>query len=255
MEERKMSTVGKALDILEAILRNRDEVGLAALAKMTGLNRTTVHRISSILVKRGYLYQKGKGGKYSLGLKFLQYSDISNAAASIKEQALPYLQKLCDEISETVNMAILNGVEAVGIAFIATDRILQVVPGLVDRYPFHCTALGKILLAYMPDERIENIIKTKGLNAYTDNTTTDATRLKKEIATIKRDGIAFDDEEYSLGVRSAASPIKGEQGDVLAAVSFVGPSVRISKSRMIQLAPMVKNCALEISRSLGYQGE
>ena len=249
-----MSTVGKALDILEAILKNKDEVGLADLAKMTGLNRTTVHRICSVLVKRDYLYQKNKGGKYSLGLKFLQYSSMANTAASIKDQALPYLQHLCNEISETTNIAILDGVAPVSIAVIAAERILKVAPNLVDRYPLHCTALGKIFLAYMPDKRIESIINM-GLNAHTENTKTDSDRLKKEIEIIRRDGIAFDDEEYLLGVRSAAAPVKDENGNILAAISFVGPSVRISKLRMLQLAPMVKNCALEISRSIGYKGE
>ena len=126
-----MTTVGKALDILEAILKNKGEVGLADLAKMTGLNRTTVHRIISILVKRDYLYQRSKGEKYSLGLKFFQYSDITYTASSIKDQALPYLQNLCNEISETVNMAILDGVTPVGITAIAAERILRVVKDTV----------------------------------------------------------------------------------------------------------------------------
>ena len=250
-----MSTVGKAIDILEATLKHRDEVGLADLANLTGLNRTTVYRITSILVKRGYLYQRRKGQKYSLGIKFLQYSKITNTAVNIKEQALPHLQKLCNEISETINMAVLDGVEPVSMVIVAADRILSVVPGLVHKFPLHCTALGKVLLASIPDERIENIINIIGLDVLTDNTIIDKTKLKKEIEIIRRDGVAFDDEEYLLGIRSAAAPIKGENGNILAAISFVGPSVRISRVRMRQLSPMVKTCALGISRSLGYKGE
>lgn len=250
-----MSTVDKALDILEAFFKSKEEVGLDELAKITGLNRTTVHRLNSILVKRNYLYQKNKGGKYSLGFKFFQYSNVANTTTSIKTKALPYLHNLCNEISETVNMAMLDGVTPVAVAVVAAERILQVVPGMVSRYPLHCTAIGKIFLADMTEERINNIIKIIRPDAYTENTITDIDRLNKEIEIIRRDGIAFDDEEYLLGVRSAAAPVKDENGNVLAAISFAGPSARISKSRMIQLAPMVKSCALDISLSLGYSDE
>jgi DNA-binding IclR family transcriptional regulator len=250
-----MKVVEKTLDIIEAVLETGDEVGLANLAAMTGLNRTTVHRIISVLVERGYLYQKSKGDKYSLGLKFLQYSNPNKTIASLKETALPYMQNLCDEISETVNMAILDGFEAVGIAVIAAERILRVVPGAVNKYPLHCTAIGKINLAYMSDEKIENFINIMGLPAYTDNTMTDTMQLKKEIKVIRRDGIAFDDEEYSLGIRSAAVPVRDDSGVTLAAVSFVGPTVRISKPKLIQLGSSLKNCASNISLSLGYREE
>jgi len=248
-----MSVVAKTLDIIEAILKNKDEVGLADLAMMTELNRTTVHRIVSVLVERGYLYQKNKGGKYSLGLKFMQYSNPNNIIISLKDKALPYMQNLCEEISETVNMAILDGLEAVGIAAIAAERILLVMPGAVNKFPLHCTAIGKILLANMPDEKIENLIKIIGLRAYTDNTITDTLQFIKEIKAIRRDGIAYDDEEYSLGIRSAAAPIRDDGRNVIAAISFVGPTVRISKSKLIQLGTALKNCASRISFSLGYK--
>jgi DNA-binding IclR family transcriptional regulator len=250
-----MSVVNKTLAILEATLKSKDEVSLTDLAKLTGLNRTTVHRISSILAGRGYLYQKGKGGKYSPGLKLLQYGDITNIASTIKQLALPYMQNLCDEIDETVNMSVLNGVKPVGIAIVAAERILQIAPASTNGLPLHCTAIGKILLAHIPDERIDTIISIIGLSTYTDNTTTDVVRLKKEIDTIRRDDVAYDDEEYVDGIKSVAAPIKGANGNVLAAISFVGPSVRISKLKMRQLAPLVKNCALKISKLLGYTGE
>lgn len=250
-----MKVIEKTLDIIEAILETGDEVGLANLAEITGFNRTTVHRIVSLLVERGYLYQKSKGDKYSLGLKFLQYSNPNRTITNLKEKALPYMQNLCDEISETINMAILDGYESVGIAVVAAERLLRVVPGEVNKYPLHCTAIGKIHLAYMSDEKIESFINILSLPAYTDNTLTDPIQLIKEIKVIRRDGIAFDDEEYSIGIRSAAAPLRDNSGVTLAAISFVGPTVRISKPKLIQLSSALKNCALKISLSLGYNEE
>ncbi len=250
-----MKTVGKAFDILETIMKSGDPIGLTDLAKMTGLNRTTTYRISSFLTKRGYLYQKKKGDKYSLGLKFLQYNKASNFATTIKEQSLPYMQNLCDEISETVNIAILDGIEAICVGVVAADRILQVIPGSVNLYPLHSTAIGKVFLAYFPEDKVKEFVSIRGLKAYTDNTITNMDRLMREIEDIRHEGVAFDDEEYSLGIRSAAAPVRDAKENVLASISFAGPSVRISKMRMIQLAPMVKNCALKISQSMGYQGK
>ena len=141
------------------------------------------------------------------------------------------------------------------VASIVPSHTLQAVPSDITRYALHCTSIGKLFLAYMPDERREHLISSVGLKLYTDNTITDMARLRKELEIIVRDGVAFDDEEYTVGVRSAAAPIKGDTGIVLAALCYIGPSVRISSVRMKQLAPMVKSYALEISRSLGYKGK
>jgi DNA-binding IclR family transcriptional regulator len=250
-----MSTVGKALDILEVIARNCDGISLSELAEVTKLNRTTVHRILSVLVDRRYIHQQGKKGKYTLGLKFIQYGKLNNTAALIKDKALPYLQRLCNEISETVNIAVLDGVEAVGIAIVASDRILQVVPTLPSKFPLHCTSLGKVLLANLPDDEIDRMIEVIGLASFTENTVTDGDRLKKELKVARREGYAIDNEEYLLWIRSVAAPVRGEDGTVIAAISLVGPTVRIDKARMAQLVPLAKSYALEISRSLGYRGD
>ena len=153
-------------------------------------------------------------------------------------------------------MAVLDGTEAVCIAVIPNKGIMfQVVQDEGSRFPLHATSLGKILLAYLPDEKIENILNSISLRAYTNNTITDIASLKREIENIRHDSVSFDDEEYEIGLRSAAAPIKGEDGHALAGIAFLGISLRISNLKMKQLAPFVKNTALEISRLLGYKGE
>ena len=248
-----MRTVEKALDILESVQKHEDGLSLANLANKTGLNLSTVHRLSSILVKRNYLYQKEKRGKYSLGYKFSFVNGIVSTAASIREQAFPYLQKLRDDTSETADLAILDGIEPVDIAICPNHNpILQVVPTAGTRFPLHCTAFGKLLLAFMSKEQVQNIMSVIRLTAYTEKTITDKAQLLREIENIRRKGVAFDKEEYYVGVMCIAAPVKGEDGKVIAAVSIVGPSVRIGRLKMRQLTPIVTSCALEISRSLGY---
>jgi DNA-binding IclR family transcriptional regulator len=247
-----MKTVDRTFDILEAILYAKGEIGLTELSLSTGLNKATVYRISSLLMKRGYVSRGSKRGKYFPGLKFAQYRNLANISLGMREQVLPYLQKLSNETCETVNCTMLDGLDLISIAVVASPNILQVAPGAINKYPLHCTSMGKIFLAEMPNERIDEIIRIVGLKVYTDNTIIDGSRLKAEIEIVKQDGVAFDREEYLSGVKSVAAPIKGQDRNIVAAISLAGPSSRISDSKLLQLGLPVKNCAFEISRSIGF---
>ena len=246
----KMRTVERALDILEVVQSHKEGIGLTDLALKTRLNINTVRRFCSTLVKRKYLYQKTKRDKYFLGFKLLTLNKDSNFAFSLKEQARPYLEKLCNEIEETVLVTMIDGIKPFEIDYVTPQNVVQA--GIVQgsEYPLHCTATGKISLAFMNDKVIDSIIGIQKLEAYTNNTITDKKRLKEEIAAIRRYGIAFDDEEYICGVKSAAAPIKLENGTFVAAVTFVGLSLRVSSSKMRQLGIAVKNCADTISQAI-----
>ena len=250
-----MSTIEKALDILETINSSDNELGLADLARLTGGNRPTAYRICAVLVKRGYLNQKQKRGKYSLGYKFMQYCHKNTLVSRIKDTDSPFLQTLCTETSESVNLTILDGIFAKNIAILSAERLLQVVPQIEKTLALHCTATGKILLAFLPEEKKETVIHSIDLSSNTDNTITDIVHLKKELAKVRSEGIAFDNEEYMLGVRSVAAPVRDDMGDVLAAISLIGPSIRMGDARLMQLTAIVKKCALDISRALGSMGE
>ena len=251
----EIRTLGRSLDILEAILRHGEGVKLVELADMTGLSISTVHRLASFLTKRGYLYRKSKGDKYFLGYKLFLFN-AARTSMNMQDRAYPFLRKLSDDLSESAVMSVLDGIEQVSIVSInPKNAVLQAVPGAGTKTPLYCTSTGKVLLANMPGERIEYLINTLELTPYTDKTVTDVLQLKREIETIKLDGVAYDDEEYESGIRSIAAPVKDESGNVLAAIAVVGPSVRISSMKMRQLAPIVRSSALEISQSLGLVGK
>jgi DNA-binding IclR family transcriptional regulator len=114
--------------------------------------------------------------------------------------------------------------------------------------------VGKILLAYLPTEKVDAIVGSK-LNRYTANTITDIDTLKKQLLTIRQRGLAVDNEENEIGVRCIAAPVKDSNGDVIAAISISGPSVRLSTQKLLNLGPSVKDCALKVSREMGYMGE
>jgi IclR family KDG regulon transcriptional repressor len=250
-----MHAIDKALNILEVVLQNEEGVTLVELAKLTGQNVSTVHRICSRLVNRGYLYQKEKGEQYSLGLKLLQFNNVANSKVNIKEEAYPFLKKLSKEISETVIMSVLEGAEPTRILQIVANKPLLVAPGFSLKSPLHCTSEGKIFLASMPDYKIDYLIQLCGLNAFTKYTITDLKKLKRVINKVRREGVAFDDEEYVKDLRSGAAGIMGEDSKLVATIAFLAPSTSVSSLKMKELGQIVKNYALDISRALGFKQE
>jgi len=250
-----MKTIEKALDILEVFLKQKDEIGIVELANLSGLNVSTVHRIASTLVKRGYLNQQQRGEKYSLSPKLLQFSNIMRKWIKIRDVSLPFLYKLNKIIDENVNLAILNADGAIFIESIESGHYLRTFPQLGAKEPLHCTGVGKVFLAHMRDEELERFLNEKGLPRYTENTITDVSKLKQELSIIKREGTAVDNEEFESGVKCVASPIKNVDGNVVAAVSISGPSTRLSSERVQELKSLVKSCTLEISQAIGHKGE
>jgi DNA-binding IclR family transcriptional regulator len=119
------------------------------------------------------------------------------------------------------------------------------------RAPVHCTAVGKVLLAYQAEQQIETFLSS-GLKRYTEHTITDGKRLKEELAKIRRHGYAVDNEELELGLFCIAAPIRNHLGQTIAAVSTSGPGVRVTRSKIREFIPLVIRVASEISYSLGY---
>jgi len=255
-----MQAIEKQLIVLESIAKlknNGDGFSIAEMSNETGLDKSTLHRICSVLLKRGYIYQTHKRGKYFIGHKFLLYSGINRRATGIKEQALPFLNKLSKDVSETVDLIIFDGMNLFSMVSILPNQVLQAVPNISDLhpFPFHATAVGKVLLASLPRDRVETEINNMVLTAYTDNAITDKDQLKNEIELVRRNKVAYDIEEYTEGISSIVAPIKDDDREVVGAVTIVGPSLRLSKLKLKQLTPVILDCALQVSRSLGYKGE
>lgn len=252
-----MKTLDKAINILELFLSPaespQEEMSLTELARLSGLSKSGVKRTVSILVTRGYLKQREKRGKYSLGTKFLDFSGVIKRRSKIRDKAMPYLLKLAQLTRESVILSILDGQYAAYNETIPSEHALKIVPDEGTKVPLYCTGVGKIFLASMTEPEVENYIHSTKLEPYTANTITHPDYLKAHIAIIVKEGIAFDDEEFSLGIRSVATGIRDSEGKTVAAVGILGPSVRLSRQRMTEIAPDVKKCAAEISQELGYK--
>ena len=131
---------------------------------------------------------------------------------------------------------------------------LKIIPDDGPVTPLYCTGIGKILLASMTEPEIEEYFDKTDIKAHTPNTITDLNLLKKHLMMVSKDGFAYDDEELYPGVRNVASGIRDAEGKIVSCVSVLGPSVRLTRAKMTEIAPDVKRCAMEISKALGYRG-
>jgi len=247
-----MKATERALDILESFLKQEGEIGLVELANLSKLNISTTHRIASSLVKRGYLNQQNKRAKYSLSAKLLEFPPFVKNITKIADIAFPFLVELSNQVNESVVVSVLDRNEAVNIEQVECRQNLRFTSRVGARLPLHSTAAGKILLAHMTGEELEKFLHSKELTCFTENTITDPNRLRAKLATIRREEIAINEDEFELGVKCVASSIKDGSGKVVAAVTVSGPSARLNSHRVREFRYLVKNCGLEISKALGY---
>jgi len=247
-----VDSINKAFEIFEVFLNNDDELSINNIAKLSGINSGTVHRITSILVKRGYVTQPKRRGKYFLSTaKLLDFAKIVQQKLKIKSIAYPYLRELSQNVDEAVVLANLLGHVAFIVAMVNLDHMISFKPES-STLSLYSTALGKIFLANMSEKELQDYTNSVLLKPRTPNTVVKVEDLRKQLKQIRRDGIAFEDEEHELGIRTVSAPVRDWEDNIIAAISVVGPSVRMTKQRMQEIAPIIKNYALKISHAMGY---
>jgi DNA-binding IclR family transcriptional regulator len=244
--------VDKVIQILDVFAQTDKPLGVTELSTLTKLNISTIYRIANVLADHGYLHKEGKKGKYTIGLKFLKFNGILMNRLNVRDLAYPFMEKLRTVTGESVNLAILDGNEAVYIEHIESNRLLRTFTVIGNRVPLYCTGVGKVFCAYMDEETVYQLMK-KPFSSFTENTITDFTTLEKELAKVRIEGVALDNGEMDIDVRCIAAPIMDSTGKVIAAVSVSGPYARISEPRIEELKPLMKKYALQISNAMGYE--
>ena len=248
-----MKVIERTLSLLDLFLGDTSELSLDEISEASGINKYTVRRMVSTLIKCGYLKQVTKRGKYSLGIKLLDFGGALRINSIMVPIANPYLIELREKVQESVQMAVWDGIRVFLCRAILTAHPLRVVPLEGTRLAMHATSLGKALIAEWSDEDLEGHFSNK-LERYTPSTITDFHELKKHLSRIRREGVAYDYEECYAGVSGVGAARKNGEGNVVGAISLFGPITRMDKKRMKEDAPLVKDCALNISRELGYRG-
>ncbi len=248
-----IQSVSRALDILEAFAVGQEELGVTELSRKLKLHKNNVFRLLATLETRGYVEQDKETGNYRLGMKTFEVASVFLHHLGLVKQARPVLEQLAAETGETAYLAVLDGPWAVCVDGVETAHAVRVVSQLGRRVPAHASALGKIQLAFRPQEELEQLWKQHELVAVTPRTITDAGRLGEELARIAAQDLALEDEEAASGVRGAAAPVRDYQRRVVGAVGVVGPVLRLTLERVqSELAPRVRAAAQSVSKRLGY---
>ncbi|MHB8692635.1 MAG: IclR family transcriptional regulator [Solirubrobacteraceae bacterium] len=248
------TAVDRSADLLVRVLESERPVALTELASATGIPKSTVSRLLSALERRGLVEQDGQRGRLRPGPAILRVAERSMLERNVVELARPSLDALSEASGETINLAVpaLGGVEHVaqvdGRHFLGTGQWLG---RTVD---YHCTAVGKVFLAF-GRAMIENQAPELPLRRHAPATITDPRLLRSELTRVRRTGLATAVDELEPGLAAMAAPVRGAGGDVIAALSITGPTLRMTPPRIRQLQGTLIEEALVLSRRLGYRDE
>ncbi|MGI5836722.1 MAG: IclR family transcriptional regulator [Chloroflexota bacterium] len=248
-----VQSVERTLDILEA-LADRGEAGIAQLSQQVGLHASTVHRLLSTLIARGYVRQNHETGRYLLGLKALDVARAVRDQLDLRMEALPILRELMQKSGETANLAILDGQEVVYLEQVSSPGwMLRMFVQVGARAPLHSTASGKVLLAYLPELELNKILSNYLLTPFAGRTIVEKGVLLSELEEVRRVGYATDYGEQEEGVSCVAGPVRDFTGRVVAAISVSGPWIRITPERVSVLVPLISESCARLSIALGYK--
>lgn len=248
----RLSSVANAMRLLKAFSDDEFEIGVSELAKRLGLAKSTVHRLASTLVRERILERGAREGKYRLGLLLFELGALVRRKMDVSAEARPQLKALMEKTGETVHLAVLDDWSVLYVNRIESRRAIRMGFGLGVRAPLHCTALGKALLAFQPEAFIEAAI-ANGLPQRTANTITGPQAFRQELAVVRARGYAIEDEEIEAGLRSIATVVRNDAGEVIAAIGIAGPAHRMTKKVLLSYARELMAATDAVSQRLGYQ--
>ena len=246
-----IQSVDRALSLLSQFNAQVRYLGITELSQLLDLPKSTVHGLVKTLEARGFLSQNPENGKYQLGVKVYELGMAYSTATELQTAAQKAASHLAGRYQEAVHLAIFVGGMAVYIMKTECKGRLVAFPRVGTSIPAYATAVGKVLLAALPDAEAEKYAEGE-LYPLTGNTITDRSYLREELARVRRQGFAIDNEETLNGIACVAAPVYDHNGQVVAALSISGPGEKILGEIHEQLVKDVIRAAEEISRNLGY---
>lgn len=247
--KQKGSALEKALKVLEAVADQPQPVGLPDLTMRLGLPRQTLHRILQQLEENGLVTRDPIRDRFSVGARLSHLALVALRSANQGAAVKAVLQDLVDDIRETSNVGVLDGLELIYLERIECDWPLRIHLTAGSRVPAYCTSGGKVLLAHLPTDLRARLLRAVKLKAYTPNTITRPARLEREFALIRERGYALNDQEFSLGIVGMAVPILDEGGRPLASLAIHAPAARLSLADLERHLPKLQAAAKRLAHA------
>jgi IclR family acetate operon transcriptional repressor len=244
------TAVDRGADLLVRVLEAEEPVALTDLASASGIPKSTASRLVSALERRGLVEQDGERGRLRPGPAILRVAERSMLERNIVELAHPSLDALAEASGETINLAVpaRHGVEH--LAQVDSRHFLGTGQWLGRTVDYHCTAVGKVFMAFG-----RATVSSQPLTQHAPATITDPRRLRVELEAVRRNDWATAIDELEPGLAAIAAPVRGARGDVVAALSITGPTLRLTPLRILELEPTLIDEARMLSRRLGHREE
>ena len=242
----------RTLSILELLSVTRTGLTLPELSRRLALPKSSTYCLLVTLERRGYLHRNNRTHRYMFGLKLFSLANMALSGVELRENAAGFLQSLMQRARLTVHMALIEGDEAVLIEKVEPPGLVRLATWVGKRLDLHCSAVGKCLLAYLPEDEFLRLVRDRGLPRNNENTITSIRRLKQQMAQIRQDGYAIEDEEGEIGCRCVGAPVFDHSGNVIAAVSVAGTTAQIRSEEFTYFGHLVRQTAADISEALGF---
>ena len=254
-----VQAIEKGCKILDLLSRGNGSYSIREISHALKLPKPTIHRILHTLCSLGFVLQDPDSKEYFLGFRLVELGQAVLNRIDFRKEAEPFLNNLANRIQETVHLAQLDDGKIVyldKVEKIGVPTGLRMASRIGARNYAHSSALGKVLLAFSPKDKLKEIYKRKGLPNLTENTITKLHQFQKHLTQVRSQGYAIDDEENEKGIRCVAAPVKDHTGEVIAAISISGPTVRMTLERIDrELKEPIVSTADSISRQLGYKNQ
>lgn len=249
-----IQSIERAAAVMRCFTEAQPELGVTELSRNLGLHKSTVSRILSTLQHEGFVSQNRATGKYRLGIGLISLAGVALGRVDVRGAAFPYLDGLVEQTQESADVSVLDGGACVNVLHKPSPRPLHYAMWIGRRRPLHCTAGGKVLLAWLPTEEWTRLLPRQ-LARHTLATIDSPARLTEELAIVAAQGYALALEEYEEGYNDIAAPICNHEGCVVGALSVSGPAFRLSQEMLREfVAPLLATAGL-ISGEMGYSGQ
>lgn len=245
-----LQTVDRALVLLEVLAEHPQGLPTKELEALLELNKVTLHRLVTTLENRGFIEKVGPN--YLIGLKMVELSSIKLNSIELKTEAAPYLRELVNILKQPVQLAILEGHEAIFIEKIQSVNSLRMYSQIGRRIPLYCSGVGKALILQDTDEEILSKLSKKAFEKFTKKTLESPEEVLEQVRRARELGYAIDNEEHEEGIFCMAVPIYDYRGKIIAAISTAGQNKEFVESPPEEVLALMKKTASEISKRLGY---
>lgn len=249
----KSSIISKSMGILDIICNSRTRLNYSQITESSGLPKSSVHRLLSILREEGLITLDPIRSVYRPGPKLMQWSTSILSAADLPELAASFLMKLSRQANAGTGISILDEDSILWLKMVDFPSRHRYAPRVGDRTPIHITAAGKVLLAFSNSEIQQEILSTLKLEPFTHRTITNKTEFAKELTRVKSQGYAISNREEYLQDVGVAAPVFDMNGDIVAAVSMWDMTGKKNVNDLLENLDSLKDAASEISKQLGYQ--